>query len=139
MNINPIFGGDYVTQGQYAADKEGTEISAFQAALEAAANSRNDEEIRKACIEFESYFLNMIFKQMRKTVDAVASEKKSNAADIYYSWFDEKVANEAALQGGIGLADFMYRQMTAYSKTITVDEYYQAILASKADADGGDE
>ena len=80
---------------------------------------KKDLELKKACEHFESYFLNMMFKSMRKTV--ISQEglfNKSNAQDIFEDMFYEETSKKMAKQGGIGLANMMYKQLSHKNQSI---------------------
>ena len=78
-------------------------------ALEAAERA----QIRQAAEMFESYFLNMMFSQMRSTnFDADGFIPRGNAERIFTEMLDEVISDKAADQGGFGLADMIYMQMT---------------------------
>jgi flagellar protein FlgJ len=84
----------------------------FQAALDNAMENKDKEQLRKACIEFESYFVHMMFKEMRKSVDSSSGIfPKGQAETIFQDMLDEEVAKAIANGRGIGLADMMFRQM----------------------------
>ena len=90
----------------------------FQATLEKMLELQTEaekEEIKMACEEFESYFLQMMFREMRKTsFNEDGMFARSNAEKIFTDMMDEEVAKSAAKAGGIGLADMMYKQMVAH-------------------------
>ena len=81
-----------------------------QTKLEKAYTEKDDKELREACQEFEATFINMLFKEMRKTV---GSSDSNFAMDTYQQLFDEEIANSAAKGNGIGIADMMYNQLAA--------------------------
>jgi len=84
----------------------------FQAALDNAIENKDKAQLRKACIEFESYFVHMMFKEMRKSVDSLGGIfPKGQAEQIFEDMLDEEVAKAIANGRGIGLADMMYKQM----------------------------
>jgi flagellar protein FlgJ len=64
------------------------------------ANGPDDKEraaIRKAAVEFESFFLQMMFREMRKTTfNENGFLPKSNAEKIFTDMMDEQVANSSA-------------------------------------------
>jgi flagellar protein FlgJ len=82
---------------------------AFEEALKKAAEDKNSEELKKACSQFESYFFQMVLREMRKTTFA---SEKSRAQEIFTDMLDEEYSKLAASAGGVGLADEMYRQMS---------------------------
>lgn len=103
-----------------------TEVDRFREVLERAmegyageqniAGSVLDREaIRNAAEMFEAFFLNMMFREMRRTSQQLNENSfipKSHAERIFTEMMDEQVSENAARAGGIGIADMIYRQMT---------------------------
>ncbi|GHU74267.1 hypothetical protein FACS1894188_01990 [Clostridia bacterium] len=86
--------------------------NSFQDALKRAAEEQDDVKLKNACEEFEAYFIQTMFKEMRKTVDTSKSYiPMTNADNIYRDMLDEEYSKNAAKSGGIGLAAMMYKQM----------------------------
>lgn len=83
--------------------------SLSQAKLEKAFTEKDDKELKKACQEFEATFINMLFKEMRKTV---GSSDSNFALDTYQEMLDEELANSVSEGKGIGIADMMYKQLS---------------------------
>jgi len=72
-------------------------------------------QIREAAEMFESYFLNLMFREMRSTnFDADGFIPRGNAERIFTEMLDETISDKAAAQGGFGLADMLYMQMTQH-------------------------
>lgn len=69
------------------------------------------EKLMEVCKQFESVFLNMMLKQMRATVVEGGLTEKSHGRDIFESMQDEGLAQEMAKGNGVGLAQFLYKQM----------------------------
>ena len=70
-------------------------------------------QIRKAAEMFESYFLNLMFRNMRSVnFDEEGFIPRGNAERIFTEMLDEVISDQAAAQGGFGLADMLYAQMT---------------------------
>jgi flagellar protein FlgJ len=110
MNI-PAINSPCINSGQIYKDRAADE--GFQAALEAAEQQNDEIGLKKACEGFESYFLQMMFREMRKTgLRAGSIFAKSNAEEIFEDMLYEEYSKTAASRGGIGLADMMYRQMS---------------------------
>lgn len=71
-----------------------------------------DDQVKKACADFESIFLYYLLKTMRETVPrggvfSAAGESAHTAC------FDLKIAEDLARKGGgIGLQDMIYHQLT---------------------------
>lgn len=103
------------------AKKANIETDNFKQTLDNAINSGQDDELKEACTEFESYFLNMMFKSMRKTVVSNGGIfGKSNAEKIFQDMLDEQMTDKMAKQGGIGLADMMYKQLSRQNNAIDI-------------------
>ncbi|MGN0161849.1 MAG: rod-binding protein [Lachnospiraceae bacterium] len=73
-----------------------------------------DEELMSVCKEFESYFLEQVFKSMQKMVPEHEYESSSSKTQMEY-FQDEMMAQYAQSvteQGeGLGLAQMLYEQM----------------------------
>ncbi len=67
---------------------------------------RNREDIRKAALEYESYFLAYLMKEMRNTVPK-GSLTANPMGEAFYSFYDEEIGKRASQSGGIGLANFV--------------------------------
>ena len=70
-------------------------------------------QIRLAAETFESYFIQIMFREMRRTTfDEGGLFPRSNAERIFTDMLDEEIAKSAASGRGIGLADMIYQQIT---------------------------
>ncbi|MBR1855248.1 MAG: rod-binding protein [Lachnospiraceae bacterium] len=72
----------------------------------------SDEELMDACKQFESYFLEQMFKEMMKTIPE--SDSSSSNAKLVDYFKDEMVQNVAAQStetNSLGLAQMLYEQM----------------------------
>ncbi len=92
----------------------------FESILKKAENSdTEDAALKEATKEFESYFLQTIMKEMRKTIpennDFI---KKGQGEKIFTDLLDEHYAKMSAEQNTVGLADMLYKQMTNKGKEI---------------------
>ena len=77
-----------------------------------AAKSQQDKELKEACKGFEAMFLNMMYKEMKATVPEDSLFGESNAQKIFRDMHDEKLMENIADGGGIGLADMLYKQLS---------------------------
>ena len=80
------------------------------AGLRAQAGQRPSEAQSPVAEQFESLFINMMLKEMRKTVsrsDLLGSE----AMESYEQMFDQQIALGMSRAGGIGLAPFIEEQL----------------------------
>lgn len=81
-----------------------------------ATGESTDEELMDACKEFESYFLEQIFKEMYKTVDAFKSDDTSetsmgNLVDYFKNEAISDIAETSTETNGLGLAQMLYENM----------------------------
>lgn len=74
----------------------------------------SDEELMDVCREFESYFLEQMFKNMKKMVPK--DDAESQYAQSLYDYYEENLVQTYSKQAvdsgqGIGLAKQLYEQM----------------------------
>jgi flagellar protein FlgJ len=73
------------------------------------------EKMRKTCADFESLFITYMMKSMRAGI-AKAGAENSHEKSVMYSMLDEKLGEEIAESGGIGLADVLYDRLMEQKK-----------------------
>ncbi len=87
--------------------------NSFSDAIDKAMNDKDTKELKKACVEFESYFLQLMLKEMRNTVTSKdGALPKGQEEQMFQEMLDEENSKNIASGRGIGLADMMFRQMT---------------------------
>ena len=98
---------EYSKQLDPASDKLKNKISGTDYA------NATDEELMEACKEFEAYFVEMMFKEMMKTVpeSELTSGANSTLVDYYKDELVKDIAKESTNQGNLGLAQTLYEQM----------------------------
>lgn len=71
------------------------------------------EALRQIAIQFESIFLNMMLKEMRKGEEALFTDNylRTNEMAFHRDNLDNQLGLHLAGQGGIGLADTLYQQL----------------------------
>lgn len=74
--------------------------------------AKRDKEIKDASVQLEAIMLKMIYNKMWETVPKDTLFGDDNAMDIYRDMYHEELTKQMAEAGGIGLADFIYQQMT---------------------------
>lgn len=75
-----------------------------------------EQQLKKACRDFEAVFIGKLWEQMRRTVPKEEG-MHSKQEDMYLSMFDRSFSEEMADSGGIGLADMLYDQLASRLKT----------------------
>lgn len=79
----------------------------------------DDERLREVCQDFESIFLNMMMKEMRKNVPDGGIVEKSQGSLIFEDMYMEELSNEISKsENGIGLAKEMYEQLKNNEKVV---------------------
>lgn len=84
----------------------------FAQKLDDALKDKNEEELRKACQQLESVFLNQILQSMRATIPKSDFLGQSFATDTFESMLDEEYAKEISKTGSTGLAEIIFRQLS---------------------------
>ncbi len=76
-------------------------------------SSAEDEKLLDACKQFESYFVEQMYKQMMATVpeDPLDSGTNSVLVDYYKDNLIKEYASQTTEQEGLGLAKMLYEQM----------------------------
>lgn len=72
-----------------------------------------DDELMKVCKQFESYFLEQVFKEMNKTIpqSEYTSQSTSNLVDYFKDNTIQELASQSTEQNSLGLAQMLYEQM----------------------------
>ncbi len=87
-------------------------IQSIQAALSKGEGKTDPQRLKKACQLFEALFLSELFKEMRKTIPKGELLKEHNSDRIYKSMLDEEYATRMAEEGGVGLGDLLFKQLS---------------------------
>ncbi len=100
---------DYYTQASNASS------DALENTLGKVSEQATEEELMKACKDFETYFIEQMYKGMEKTI-MKAEDEESSTASQYLDYFSDmqtqEYAKATAEQGnGIGLAQQLFEQM----------------------------
>jgi len=68
-------------------------------------------DLYKQCEEFESIFVNLMLKEMRKTVDKSGILDGGQAEDIFQDMLYDEYAKDMTKSARFGLADQVYLQL----------------------------
>lgn len=91
--------------------RENSKADGFKEKFELAAKQKDEEGLREAAREFESYFIGVMLKQMRKTVVEGGLITRSESRKQFESMLDEEYAKLLAKDEGIGLGAAIYDAM----------------------------
>ena len=73
----------------------------------------DDEQLMDACKQFESYFVEQMFKEMQKTVPETdySFQSTGTMVDYYKDNMLQELASMSTESGRLGLAQMLYEQM----------------------------
>ncbi len=72
--------------------------------------SGEEKKLRKACADFESLFIFQMLKTMRTTVPESGLLNKMTGRETYEMMMDQKVSEDLAHHGGLGLQNVLFKQ-----------------------------
>lgn len=116
MDISSVSSSLGLTQDLAKSNAASVEASEFKNVLNNAMNSGEDEELKKACDQLESYMLSMVFKQVKESMLSDGENSLFPKGD-YVKMFEgnmiNALADEVTKAGGVGLSKSIYKQMKA--------------------------
>lgn len=124
MSIDNIssFSSANLGVSNYESAKSTAQTEKFSDMLDDAMTEKDNKKTMEACKEFESYFVQQMYKSMQSTVDDSNSLiKKSQATNIFTDFLVEENAKNIADGGGIGIAKMMYDTMLREQSGIDPD------------------
>lgn len=112
-NITSTYNDIYASASNQTASK-------LQSELGKDYSKASDDELMDACKQFESYFLEQVFKEMVKTIpkDEETSGSTSTMVDYYKDQMVQNIAAESTEQNSLGLAQMLYEQMKRNNETV---------------------
>ncbi len=75
-------------------------------------NPKSSQEIQKAAQDFEAVLLNMVLKEMWKTIPKSSLFEKNSATKIYEGLVHSSLSEEMAGNGGFGIAKVLAKQLS---------------------------
>ena len=97
----------------YASAASNQAVESVKNNLSSVNSSTSDEELMDACKQFESYFVEQMFKEMWKTVPETeySSGSTNSMVSFYKDEMIKTIAEDSTEQNGLGLAQMLYEQM----------------------------
>lgn len=92
----------------------------FESRLKNAMSTKDEKELKKACNDFEGIMMNMMYKEMKATIQKSSLIPKDSGTDIFNSMLDDKLMEEASKTQGMGLADILYKQLSKQLKSTVI-------------------
>lgn len=72
-----------------------------------------DPALWEVSLKFEAMLMQQMMSAMRKTVPESGALTSGFAGDMYSSMFDQAIADTSSKSGSLGIAENIYRQMSA--------------------------
>ncbi len=67
-----------------------------------------DHELKEACESFEKYFVEMVIKEMKKTVH---SSEENEYTQMFADTLNQEYAKDISKTGNLGIAQMLYESM----------------------------
>jgi flagellar protein FlgJ len=93
-------------------EKNSSSDASFEQTLKSSFDNNNPKELKKACQDFEGIILNMMFSEMRATIQKSELIPSDAGTDIFQSMMDEELTKATSKGRGIGIADMLYKQLS---------------------------
>ena len=74
--------------------------------------AQRNKDIRDASIQLEAIMLKMLYTEMWKTVPKDQLFGDDNTMEIWRDMYNEELSKQIAQNGGVGLADLIFQQLT---------------------------
>ena len=82
--------------------------------IEQEIKSGNLKKLKKACNDFEAFFLNMVFSEMRKGLPGNALFPESNAKKIYEYMYYDALTRQAVKERSLGIATMLFEHLKQF-------------------------
>lgn len=107
------------------ANASTSKVDSLQGKLENTDYSKaTDDELMEVCKDFESYFVEQMFKAMEKMVPKDEDDESSGMSTVEYfsDMLTQEYASNATEQGSFGIAEALYEQMKRNYSIPTAEE-----------------
>lgn len=111
MDINGISNTFLNTLTDMKTVEAQAEQSEFELLLKDAIDKQDDESLKDACAEYEAYFLNKVFSEMRQSIPKSDLVEASQGRSIYEDMLYDEYAKEISTGKGAGIRDMLYKQL----------------------------
>lgn len=114
MDISNISALTSLTSGDVTAKKLEQQGKSFQEILEntKVKQEDKDQQLKKACQDFEAYFIYQMFKEMDSTVMKSDLVPMGRGEKMFKNMLYQEMADQSAKGSSMGIADMMYKQMS---------------------------
>lgn len=109
MSIS-ISGSDYLNMLGSTGSISGGKVQGLEDALNQTDTDKStDKELMDVCKNFESYFVQKVFEEMKKTVHS--SDEENSYVQYLGDIYTQGIADEVTESGGVGIAKVLYESM----------------------------
>lgn len=123
----------------FTSQATSSKTSTLQSKLENASNADDDEELKEACKEFESYFVEQVFNAMIETTKVFSDDDEdgyaSKMVDYFKDYAVQELCDQVTENDTLGLANTLYEQMKRNYNITTVDELEAAAATATTAVD----
>ena len=106
-----------IGSAQVFANQQNSESDKLKAMGSQNFKAMNDKKMKDVASEFESLFINMLFKNMRQTVPKDQWLDGGMKQEIFTDMLYNEYAKNFSKAGGIGLGDMVYKYLKQTAKT----------------------
>lgn len=103
---------------QFDSTKKVEEIKSHEKDFKTILKSKNRENelkrLKEVCYQFESIFINMMLREMRKTLNKYRLIPENNAEEIFTDMLYQEYALKIAKSEKLGFAKMIYEQYSKY-------------------------
>ncbi|MBR4667963.1 MAG: hypothetical protein IKO76_04325 [Butyrivibrio sp.] len=113
---------------EYAAsESRNASAEALKSKLQNVGNKSSDDELWEACKSFEAYFLEQVFKEMQKSVDALKPETGDKSTQTLVDYFKNEtlqdICSTSVETQSNGFAQMLYENLRRnYDIPVAKDE-----------------
>ena len=90
----------------YSSKLSSTSADSLESALKSTNSSSDDEKLMEVCKDFESYFVQKIIEESKKTLDN--EDEQGEYMQYFSDTLNQEYADIVTDNGGIGLAQQLY-------------------------------
>lgn len=112
LNVTPAM----LAMAQNSMQARAQEAGSAKAPVEQDGSAK-DPALWEASLKFETMLMQQMMQAMRKTVPTDGMFSSGFANDMYSSMYDQAIVEAGSKNGGLGIAENIYRQMNANNQT----------------------
>jgi len=86
-------------------------LKSDQLEIDLKSKTATDEELMEVCKSFESYLMEQVMKEMKKSVPQDEDKEKNQYMEYFGDTLFEEYANDATETQGLGIAQMLYESM----------------------------